>query len=208
MKILMTGFQPFGGESVNPSHEAVRLMPNTVCGCEIVKMELPVEYARAAELTADAIDEVQPEIVIMTGQAGGRAGISPEAIAINFADTSAADNAGVVHTGDRIDADAVSAYFSTLPFIDIVNELRSRGVTAYLSNSAGAYVCNDLMFRVLHYLVSVGKSDDVLCGFVHVPYADEQGKTPCMSISEMARGLEICAEVCVIHYNKINFGNF
>ena len=202
MKAIITGFEPFGGESVNPSFEAVKLLPDSVAGCTIIKISLPVEYSRAAEVLIAEIDAARPDFVMMAGQAGGRTGITPEAIAINFADTSAADNAGTVHMGDKIIPHAPAAYFSTLPFIKMVNEMRARGVSAYLSNSAGAYVCNDLMFRTLHAVSQSGNAETIKCGFVHVPYADTQGKTPNMPLAEIARGLWTCVEACVSEYGK------
>lgn len=199
MKIIVTGFEPFGGEDKNPSWEAVKLLPDEIDGCEIIKLELPTEYKNSADAVICKISEVSPDYVIMTGVAGGRDGITPEVIAINYADSSSPDNAGTLHMGEHLINDAPAAYFSTLPYIDMVKALRESGFKSMPSHSAGAYVCNDTMYRVLHFL-SESKSH-IRAGFIHVPYADicthVPNKSPSMPLSEISEALAICIKVCI-----------
>lgn len=213
MKAILTGFQPFGGELTNPSYEAVRLIPDALDDCKIIKMELPVEYKTAADILLDKITEVLPDAVIIVGQAGGRDAVTPELIAVNYADASAPDNAGVVHMGDFIippdmnesAAEIPAGYFSTLPYIEMVTALRENNIKSVVSPSAGLYVCNDLMYRTLHSLKINPNLSHIRCGFIHVPYADSQDKSPSLPLETIAEAIAICTKVCTKYQNTTNF---
>lgn len=214
-KALVTGFEPFGGERMNPAWEAVRRLPDTIDGTELLKLEVPVTFAGAPAAVQDAIERYQPDVVLCVGQAGGRAVVTPEFVGINYADARIPDNAGAQPRAQRIDPGGPDAYFSTLPVAHMAEAMRAAGVPAEVSYSAGTYVCNTLLYATLGYIAKSGRSptgksgeepveksgagekasSSIRAGFVHVPYAPEQvadrgGHEPSMSIETMARGLE------------------
>ena len=141
MKILLTGFDPFGGETVNPAFEAVKLLPDTIAGAEIVKQEVPTEFIRAGEVLEAAIQANQPDVVICIGQAGGRSAITPEKVAINLMDGRIADNAGYQPIDVTIQEDGETAYFTSLPVKAMVQNIKDAGIPSALSYTAGSYVC-------------------------------------------------------------------
>lgn len=195
MKILMTGFTPFGGETINPSYEAVRRMPDEVAGIQIIKMEIPTEFAACGALTGAAVRKHRPDAVICVGQAGGRAGVSVERVAINLMDARIPDNAGMQPVDIPIVPDGPAAYFSTLPVKSILRALQACGIPCSLSYTAGVYVCNCLMYSVLH--LAATEFPHMCAGFLHIPYAEEQlpGKpadTPALALETTVRAL-ICA---------------
>jgi pyroglutamyl-peptidase len=172
LKILITGFEPFGGESLNPSYEAVKLIENKFNGSDIIKLEVPTAFYKSAQVVISKIDEVKPDAVIMIGQAGGRADITVERVAINIDDASIKDNIGQKPVDSVIDKDGLNAYFATLPIKEIVEKIKNAGIPASISNSAGTYVCNHLMYSVLNYIY---KSNlNIKAGFIHVPYTTAQ----------------------------------
>ena len=156
MKILVTGFQPFGKESTNPSFEAVKLLPDSICGAEIIKAELPVVFRKSGACAAELIREHCPDVVLLVGQAGGRTAMTPERVAINIEDCPSGfpDNEGNAPSDEAIVADGPAAYFSTLPIKAMVKAMMDAAVPAQVSNTAGTYVCNDLMYHVLHLLAT------------------------------------------------------
>ena len=177
MKILLTGFDPFGGETVNPAFEAVKLLPDTIAGAEIVKQEVPTEFIRA-----------------------GRSAITPEKVAINLMDGRIADNAGYQPIDVTIQEDGETAYFTSLPVKAMVQNIKDAGIPSALSYTAGSYVCNYLMYTLL-YLID-RKYPNIRGGFIHVPYAMEQVVnkplgTPSMDLHQIARGLEKAVEAVV-----------
>lgn len=193
MKIMMTGFEPFGGESMNPALEAVRRLPDQVAGAEIVKAELPTVYGRAGEVLEEAVDRELPDAVLCVGQAGGCSGILVERVAINLRDARMADNGGRQPVDEAVREDGPAAYFATVPTKAMVEAVREAGIPAFLSYSAGTFVCNDVLYSLL-YLVE-RKHPAMKGGFIHVPYATEQtvGKpsgTPGMALETIVRGLE------------------
>lgn len=199
-KILFTGFEPFGGDTVNPSWEAVSMLPDAINGNVIVKYRLPVEYETAAGLLAEAIKKEGPDAVICVGQAGGRAAVTPEMVAINWKDASIPDNAGVCCGGEPICEDGPAAYFATLPVKRMVSYMQEAGVPAAVSYTAGAYVCNNLMYHLLDYLEK--EYPGVKGGFIHIPFACSQvsGRTqttPSLPLELMAKGLEAAAEAVI-----------
>jgi len=171
-KVLFTGFDPFGGENINPSREAVMALPKEISGIEIVAAEIPTVFGKSAEKLLELIEAEQPCAVICVGQAGGRASISVERIAINCDDASIDDNEGNRPDERRIADDGPSAYFATLPVKAIVQNMRDSGVPASISNSAGTFVCNHVMYSALHYAAT--KKPGMLAGFVHIPYLPQQ----------------------------------
>ena len=188
--LLITGFEPFGGESINPSWEAVKQLPNAVGDYTLYKMGLPTVYGKAPKILLRKADEIRPDVIICVGQAGGRDAVTPERIGVNIRAARIADNAGVLLDGDRIEPNGPAAYFSTLPVEKIRDAIRAAGIPAAVSNSAGTYVCNDCLYSALHHFVGT----PVRCGFIHVPYLPEQG-TPNLPLEETVRALTaaICA---------------
>lgn len=165
MSILLTGFEPFDGASVNPSWEAVLRVPDTICGRSVHRLRLPVEYGRAAALLLEEIRRVQPRIVLCCGVASGREGVTPELVALNYRMARIPDNAGQHYTGQPIRPDGPTAIMTRLPVQDMVEAIRAGDVPAWVSLSAGAYVCNDLYYHLLEAEERLG------CRglFVHVP---------------------------------------
>ena len=191
--ILVTGFDPFGGDSINPAMEAVRALPDRIGGLKISKLELPTVYGEAAELAisrAEALlsEGAAPLTVLCIGQAAGRGAITPEVIAINLREASIPDNAGNQHRNCPVIEGAPAAYFSTLPVREMVQAIRDEGLPASLSLSAGAFVCNDLMYTLLHRF----NGGDVRVGFVHIPALPVQARegTPSLPLADSVRGLE------------------
>lgn len=196
MKVLVTGFEPFGGETINPALEAVKMLDNQINGAEIIKLELPTVFGKSKEVLERALEKEKPNIVICVGQAGGRDKISIERVAINIDDAGIPDNEEnkpidqpIVHNGDK-------AYFSSLPIKEILNNLKENKIPAEISNSAGTYVCNHIMYNLLYYIDK--KALDTLGGFIHIPYIPEQvidkKMAPSMSLDYIVRGLRIIIE--------------
>ena len=191
-KLLITGFDPFGGETVNPSFEAVRLLPDRVRDFELTKMEIPTVYGKAPRLVIEKADEIGADVILCIGQAGGRDSITPEVVGINLREASIADNAGVLLSGEPIDENAPAAYFATIPVRRIVSSLREAEIPCKLSYSAGAFVCNDTLFSLLHHF----KETKVTVGFIHVPFLPEQAKEsqPSLPLETIVSALKIAIE--------------
>lgn len=200
MKVLVTGFAPFGGETLNPAYEAVKALPERIGGAEICKLELPVEFGGAEDTLACALETHRPDLVLCVGQAGGYAGLGIERVAINLRDAAMPDNAGKQPAEEPVRADGPVAYFSNLPVKAMAETLRAAGIPAFVSNTAGTYVCNDIMYT-LFYLIQ-RRFPGIRGGFIHVPYAPEQAAckpqgTPSMSLTEIARGLELAIQAAL-----------
>lgn len=200
MKLLLTAFTPFDGEKINPALEAVKLVKDKIENVEIVKFEVPTVFGKSIQLVFDAIDKEKPDFVLCVGQAGGRAEITPERVAINLDDARIQDNEGNQPIDEPIFPDGENAYFSTLPVKAMVEAIRKEGLPSSLSNSAGTYVCNHLMYGVLYYL---DKRPVIKAGFIHVPYIPEQTKNkkamPALALSEIVRGLEAAITAIAIN---------
>lgn len=149
MRILVTGFEPFGGSSVNPSWEAVRLLPDAVEGVEIARLCLPVIYGEAARIALEEARRLQADAVLCTGVASGRNAVTPELLAVNWRMASLPDAAGVRYGGERIQEECPAALMTSMPVMDMVKAMGKEGIPARLSLSAGAYVCNDLYWHML-----------------------------------------------------------
>ncbi|HEX4858377.1 MAG TPA: pyroglutamyl-peptidase I [Usitatibacteraceae bacterium] len=191
-RLLVTGFAPFGGEAINPSWEIVKALPDVMAGYRIEKLRVPVEFGKSVEVAARAIDRFAPELVLCVGQAGGRSRLAVERIAINIDDARIPDNAGNQHIDQPIDPAAPSAYFCTVPIKAMVAAMLKAGAPAEVSNSAGTYVCNHLIFGVLHHLALTRAA--TRAGFIHVPYAESQildkPGTAALSLATMSAGVK------------------
>lgn len=191
--VLVTGFEPFGGEDINPSWEICQALPAAIAQAPVVCLRVPTEFRRAIEVVAEAIDRVEPALVILLGQAGGRPALSVERVAINVDDARIADNAGAQPIDEAIAAAGPAAYFATVPVKAMVAAMRASGVPAEVSNSAGTFVCNHLLYGVLHFLAASGRM--ARAGFIHVPWLEAQALNhpgePTMALATMARGVEI-----------------
>ena len=170
-KLLITGFDPFGGAKINPSWEAVRRLPDQIGDCLLYKLEIPTVFGKAGETVLSAATEFEPDVILCVGQAGGRSAITPERIAVNICDARIPDNAGKQPNGERIVSDGPAAYFSTLSPEVMRDAILAVDIDATVSNSAGAFVCNDTLYRLLHHY----QNTPVKVGFVHIPYLPEQG---------------------------------
>jgi pyroglutamyl-peptidase len=195
-KILFTGFEPFDKDLTNPSWDAVSMLPDQIGDIQIVKRRMPVEYDTVADLLSRAIEEEQPDAVLCVGQAGGRAKLTPEVVAINLKDASIPDNAGVSCAGEPICPDGPAAYFATVPVKAMAAAMSRAGVPSSVSYTAGTYVCNCLMYQLLHLLQQ--HSPQTPGGFIHIPYSCEQAlsrscATPSLPLELMAKGLEAAA---------------
>jgi pyroglutamyl-peptidase len=172
MKILITGFVAFLENTENPTQEILKLLPKSIYGNELIKVELPVVYEECFEVLLPIIEEVTPDVIINLGLAGGRKAISLERVAININDSISSDNNGYSPTDEVIEETGENAYFSTLPLRKMMKNIQTRNIPVELSNSAGTYVCNNLMYLVLHY---IDKNNlDIKAGFIHVPFMSEQ----------------------------------
>ena len=188
--LLLTGFEPFGGEQINPSFEAVKRLPDIIGEFNITKLLLPVVFGEAAEIVLNKATELKPDAILCIGQAGGRAAITPELVAINLRYARIPDNKGQKPMDEPIANDGESAYFSTLPMRKIADAISSNGLPAQLSYSAGAYVCNDLLYTLLSRL----DKDETKVGFIHIPYCTDQQKEPSMDLDDIQKGLVIAIE--------------
>ena len=189
-RLLITGFDPFGGESVNPAWEAVKLLPDTIGDYVLCKLQIPTVFSLAGERVLEEAGRIHPDAILCIGQAGGRSAITPERIAVNIRDARIADNQGNQPRGEFVSPDGPAAYFSTVPVSEMAAAVESIGIPATVSNSAGAFVCNDLLYALLHHY----SGSSVRVGFIHVPYLPEQG-SPSMSLADTCQALEaaICA---------------
>ena len=184
-RLLITGFDPFGGATVNPSWMAVERLPDQIGECVLCKLQIPTVFGKAAAAVLEIARQFSPDTILCIGQAGGRAAVTPERIGVNIRDARIPDNAGNQPRGEFVDPQGPAAYFSTLPVEAMAQAIRDAGVDATVSNSAGAFVCNDVLYSLLHHYAGTA----VRVGFVHVPYLPEQG-TPSMELEQIVRALE------------------
>lgn len=203
LKLLITGFEPFGGERVNPSgvvaEEAARTLEGALPGASVVSAVLPVSYKRAREAVRRLVEEHLPDVAIALGQAGGLAHVAVERVAVNLMDARIPDNDGYAPVDEPIEPGAPPAYFSTLPVRLIVKNLRSAGIPAALSYSAGTFICNLVMFELLHLSATSGQPRRA--GFIHLPYLPEQavdkrswcGHAPSMARELLVKAVEVAA---------------
>lgn len=197
-KLLITGFQPFDGESVNPALEVAKgLQGKTINGYEVIAREIPVVRFEALKAVQAAIEELLPNAVITIGQAGGRPDITVERVGINIDDFRIPDNKGNQPIDEPVVAGGPVAYWATLPIKKMVANVKAQGIPASVSNSAGTYVCNHLLYGLLHYLTTQGKTA-IPAGFIHIPYLPEQmavrsgkdAQVATMSLDTLLKGFE------------------
>ena len=204
MKILVTGFDPFGGEKVNPALEAVKSLPSEIHGAEIHWVEIPTVFYQSAEVLETAIVHYQPDAVLCIGQAGGRASLTSERIAINQDDARIPDNQGNQPIDTPIRLDGQAAYFSTLPIKAMVQAIKEEGLPATVSNTAGTFVCNHLMYQALY--LADKKFPHMRAGFMHIPYMTEQvinkPNTASMNLTDIVRGIEAAIGAIVDYKDK------
>ena len=190
MTILVTAFHPFGGETINPAQLAVEALPDNIGGHTIINYIVPTIFCQSGDLVTAQMDLHSPDAVICVGQAGGRDAITPERVAINIMDAKNPDNAGAVPVDVLIVPDGPAAYFSTLPVKAMVSAIENAGLPAKLSNTAGTFVCNQLLYRVLHHAAT--RMPHCRCGFVHVPYIPAQTTDkPSMELEDIVKGLTV-----------------
>ncbi len=199
MKILLTAFDPFGEDIINPALEAVKLVADEIEGAEIIKLEVPTVFNKSIDTVAAKMAEVKPDVVLAIGQAGGRFGITPERVAINEDDARIKDNEGNQPIDLPIYEDGEAAYFSSLPIKAMVEEIKAAGLPSQVSNTAGTFVCNHLMYGILYHIAK--DYPGVKGGFIHVPFIPEQvtdrPNQPAMSTEDIARGLEAAIRAIV-----------
>lgn len=195
-KVLITGFEPFGGESINPSWEVAKILAKQP---HIDAVQLPCVFDRSLDMLREKIQALQPDVVICIGQAGGRSSIEIERVAINLNDASIPDNQGNQPIDTAIVPHAPAAYFTTLPAKAMVQAVKNAGVPASLSLSAGSYVCNHAMFGLLHFLAE--NFPQTRGGFIHIPFLPEQGvqhrNAPTMALDTLVKGLNIAVETAL-----------
>jgi pyroglutamyl-peptidase len=189
-KLLITGFEPFGGEKINPSWEAVARLPEQINEYSLTKLRLPVTFGEAADMVIKAAEEICPDVILCIGQAGGRTAITPELVGINLRYGGIPDDKGYQPKDEPIIVGGATAYFSTIPMRGMVEAIRAADIPAQISYSAGAYVCNDVLYAVLAHF----QGSKVKAGFIHVPYSDEQKKEPSMAIGQIVKGLTAAIE--------------
>lgn len=195
MKILLTAFDAFGGETLNAAGLAVEKVKCNLA--EIRKLTIPTVFHQSVEILKEAVFSERPDVVLCMGQAGGRSEITPERVAINCMDAKIADNAGNRPVDEPIRTDGPAAYFSTLPIRSMVEEMKKAGIPANISNTAGTFVCNRLMYGLLD-LIST-ESLPICGGFMHVPLIPEQGHAnlPSLPLDEIVHGIELSLSAIV-----------
>ena len=170
--LLITGFDPFGGENINPSWEAVKELPDHIGDWQITKMEIPTVFGAAADQVIAAAEGLQPNAILCIGQAGGRAAVTPEVVAINLQEARIPDNLGNQPMNIPVVKGGPAAYFATVPVREMVQAIQTANIPAALSYSAGTFVCNDVLYRLLHHFDGTATQ----AGFIHVPYLPQQAK--------------------------------
>lgn len=206
MKILLTGFDPFGGETINPAWEAVKMVQNQIDDIEIVKLKVPTVFYKSIAKVAEVLEREKPDAVLCIGQAGGRYDLTPERVAININDARIPDNEGQQPIDIPVFEDGAAAYFSTLPVKAMVKAIRHAGVPASVSNTAGTFVCNHLMYGVLYTLEK--KYPGVRGGFMHVPFITSQivhrfPSASSLSIEDIVKGIEAALRAIALNSHDI-----
>lgn len=190
-KLLITGFDPFDGGSVNPSWLAVEQLPDTVGDFALCKLQIPTVFGEAARRVLDRAAELAPDVILCVGLSGGRDAVTPERIGVNIRDARIPDNRGFQPSGEPIDPDGPAAYFSTVPVKQMAEAIRAVWVPGAVSNTAGTFVCNDVLYTLLHHYAGT----DVKVGFIHVPCLPEQG-SPSLPLERTVAALAAAIEVC------------
>lgn len=199
MKILVTGFDPFGGEKINPAIESVKKLPNEIAGVKIIKLEIPTVCHQSLKVIDDAIKEHDPEVILSVGQAGGRSDITVERIGINIDDCRILDNAGQQIIDEPVFKDGPAAYFVNIPIKAIVAKIQEHQIPASVSNSAGTFVCNHVTYGVRHIIET--KYPGKRSGFIHIPFLPQQvidkKNMPSMALETIVEGLVAAIEAII-----------
>ena len=188
-KLLITGFDPFGGEAVNPAWEAVKGLPDTIGDYVLCKLEIPTVFGKAAEAVLEKASEVHPDVILCVGQAGGRASVTPERIGVNIRSARIPDNAGHQPQEQPVIPGGPDGIFSTVPVKAMADAICAKGLPGAVSNSAGTFVCNDTLYALLHHYAGTA----VRVGFIHVPFLPEQG-SPSLRLEETSATLVSAVE--------------
>lgn len=189
--LLITGFDPFGGETVNPAWEAVKRLPEQIGNYRLHKLQIPTVFGVGAQAVLDAAHTLHPNLILCIGQAGGRSAVTPERIAVNIRDAKIADNLGNQPIGERVVPEGPVAYFATVDVMAMAQAAQAKGLPAMVSNSAGAFVCNDVLYTLLYTF----DGSDTKVGFIHVPWLPAQG-TPSLPLEQTVAALEAMIESC------------
>ena len=188
-KLLITGFEPFGGQTVNPSWQSVLALENQIGDYILTKLEIPTAFKKGAQKILEKAKEICPDVIICVGLAGGRNAVTPEVVGINLMDATIPDNEGYKPVNEPVLNHGENAYFSTLPVREMVDAIKKEGIPSKLSYSAGAYVCNEVLYTLLHKF----KETNVKVGFIHVPYFPEQtdSSTPSLEKELIVKALAL-----------------
>ena len=192
--LLITGFDPFGGETVNPSWEAVSRLPDTIGDYRLTKLQIPTVFSLAARTVLDSAKDDTPDVILCIGQAGGRDAVTPERIAINMASATIADNAGITPSEEPILPGGPDGIFSTVPVARMAEAIREAGLPGKISNTAGTFVCNDTLYRLLHHFAGTGTR----VGFIHVPHLPQQARDGAPSMTQDAIIAALTAAIGVL----------
>ena len=209
MKILVTGFDPFGGEKINPALETIKRLPDTILGAQIIKLEIPTVVGKSLAKITEAVEKENPDAVLSIGQAGGRSEITVERIGINIDDCRIPDNEGNQPIDEPVIKGGPAAYFVTVPIKAIVENIKAHNIPASISNTAGTFICNHVCYGVAHLAAArTAAGKPMKSGFIHIPFLPEQviGKpalTPSMSLETIVSGITHALEAIVEHGSDI-----
>ena len=209
MKILVTGFDPFGGEKINPALETIKRLPDTILGAQIIKLEIPTVVGKSLAKIKETVERENPDVVLSIGQAGGRADITVERVGINIDDCRIPDNEGNQPIDEPVVKGGPAAYFVTTPIKAIVEKIKANNIPASISNTAGTFICNHVCYGVAHLAAQrTAAGKPMKSGFIHIPFLPEQviGKpalTPSMSLETIVSGITHALEAIVEHGSDI-----
>lgn len=183
-RLLITGFDPFGGQKINSAWEAVRLLPDQVGKYEVYKLQIPTIFAVAADRVMEEARRIEPDVILCIGQAGERGAVTPERIGINVRTARIPDNAGNQPVEQPVVDEGPDGLFATVPVAAMTQAIQAVGLPGATSNSAGTFVCNDVLYTLLYHY----RETAVRVGFIHVPYLPEQG-SPNLPLEDIMRAL-------------------
>lgn len=205
MKILVTGFDPFGGEKINPAIESVKRLPDKILDAEIIKLEIPTVIGKSVDKIREKIKEAEPDVVLSIGQAGGRPDITVERVGINCDDCRIKDNEGNQPIDEKVVEDGPAAYFATIPIKAMVEHIKEGKIPASVSNTAGTFICNHVLYGVCH--IKATEYPNMRTGFIHIPFLPEQvtdkKNMPSMALETIVKGLELAIEAIITNEEDI-----
>jgi len=203
MKVLITGFDPFGGETINPAYEAVKAIPE-IQGVDLIKVEIPTVFHKSKDHLKKAMDQHKPDIIICVGQAGGRSHVTLERVAINVDDARIPDNDGQQPIDQPVVEHGPAAYFTNLPIKAMAKAIQDAGLPGGISNTAGTYVCNHIMYQLMHMIKD---QPGLRGGFIHVPFIESQvvhrNGVSSMSLASISQALQVAILAAVSHDEDI-----